>query len=220
MLDEGFQESLIGMVVGKGVLGMVMKFTDIAGAVVRETVAFRVRPQRFDGVQFGRVGRQVFEKHIAAPRGPALDQHRAMRLKIVEQHDHRSTHVTPDLLQKLQHLAAANRFFRVQLDVRRESPPLGRDRDRPDRRHLAGMAGAMHELRRLTDGCPGPPHVRRQQQTAFIDEHEVGLAATRLFLIRGQSRATQPSTTAWFRSRGRRCGFWQLNPRSRSKSLR
>ena len=208
------------MVVGKGELGMGMKFTDVVGAVVRETVAFRMAPQRFHGVEFGRVGRQVLEKHIAAPGSPAFDQQRAMRLQIVEQHDHRSTHVTPDLLQEPQHLTAADRFFCVQTDEGRESPPLGRDGDRPDCRHLARVAGAMNQLRRLANECPGSPHVRRQQQTAFIDEHEVGLAATRLFLIRGQSRATQPSTTAWFRSRGRRCGFWQLNPRSRSKSLR
>jgi hypothetical protein len=208
------------MVFGEGELGMGMKFTDIAGTVVGEAVTFRMGPQRFDGVQIGRVGRQMFEGHIAAPRCPAFDQQRAMRLKIVEQHDHGAADVTPDLLQKLQHLAAANRFFRVQADVGGKSPPFGRDGDRSDRRNLARVAGPMNELRRLADGRPGPPHVRCQQQAAFIDEDKVRLLATRLFLIRGQSRATQPSTAAWFRSRARRCGFWQLNPRSRSKSVR
>lgn len=115
--------------------------------------------------------------------------------------------MTPELLEKLQDLWAANGLLCVQLNVGRQASSLGRDGHRPDHRDFAGVAGSVDQLRSLAEGCPGPLEVGRQQQSAFIDEDEVGLASPGLFLMRGQSRATQPLTTPWLRSRGRNCGF-------------
>lgn len=177
-------------------------------------------PQRFHCIQVGRIPGQMFQEDITPPCGPGFDQPRAMRLKIVEQHDQWRTDMASQLLQKLQHLRTANRFFRVQLDIGAESPPQRRDGDSANGRHFAGMPRAMHKLRRLPNWRPGPTHQWRQQQPAFVDKGKMGIVTARFFLIRGQSRAIQRWTASWSRSRARNCGFWQVNPSALSKQER
>ena len=128
--------------------------------------------------------------------------------------------MTPKILEKPQDLWATNGLVRVQLDVSRQAPSPGRNGHGSNHRDFAGMPGAVHQLRGLSDGGPCPLHVRSQQQSAFIDEDNMGLVLPRLFLMRDQFRATQRLTASWFRSRARNCGFCQLNPKSRSKSER
>ena len=193
---------------------------NVARAIVREPVALRVAPQRFHGVQVWRVTRQVFEEHVAALGSPILYKPRAMGLQVVPNHDHRPADMASHLLQKRSYLLATDRLFQMQLDISGQPATTRRNRHCSDGRDLACMAGAMHQFRRLTDRRPRSPHVRRQQQAAFIDENEVRVVTARFFLIRGQSRAIQRLTVSGSRSRACNCGFWQLNPSALSKQGR
>ena len=193
---------------------------NVARAIVSKPVTLGMAPQRFHGIQVRRIAGQVFEKHIAAPRGPAFHKLRTMRLQIIKKHNHRPADMTSHLLKKLSHLPATDRFFRMQLDISRKSPQARRNRHCSDRRDLAGVPGAMDQLWRVTHRGPRSPHVRRQQQAAFIDEYDVGVVTACFFLIRDQSRAIQRLTLSGSRSRGCNCGFWQLNPSARSKQER
>ena len=139
-----------------------------------------------------------------------------MSLQIVPNHDQRTTHMPPQLLQERQSLGALDRFFGVQSDIRAQPSPLRRERNRTDGGNLARVPRSMHELRRFSDRRPGPLHEGRQEQTAFIDKGDVGILGPRLFLIRGQSRAIQRSIALWSRSRARSCGFWHVKPSDRS----
>ncbi|MDB5344399.1 MAG: hypothetical protein JWP89_2776 [Schlesneria sp.] len=111
--------------------------------------------------------------------------------------------MSPELLEKLQHLGTPNGLLCVPLNVGGQASSPGRDGHGPDHRDFAGVTSPVDQLRSLAEGCPGALDVGCQQQSAFIDEDEVGLVSPGLFLRRGQSRATQPLTTSWLRSRGR-----------------
>ena len=216
MLNEARQQTLVRFVADEGRGGFRVQFGHVGGAVVRQAVAFGVAPQRFDRVQVGRVARQGFEKHIASRLHPLLHELRAMSLQVIPDDDQRTAHVPPQLPQERPHLRTLDRFFGVQADIRAQSSPLRRDRNRADGGNLTCMSRSMHELRCFSHGRPGPLDVRRQEQAAFIDEGDVGILGLRFFLIRRQSRATQRSIAAGSRSRARRCGFWHVKPSDRS----
>lgn len=72
--DEGFQESLIGVVFSEGVLGVYRQFADIAGAIVCQAVTLGMAPELFNGIQMGGVGWQIFEKHVAPSSRPVSNQ--------------------------------------------------------------------------------------------------------------------------------------------------
>lgn len=83
MSDEGFQESLIGTVFSEGVLGVCRQFADIAGAIVCQAVTLGMAPERFNGVEMGGVGWQIFEKHVAPSSRPVPNEFRAVSLQVV-----------------------------------------------------------------------------------------------------------------------------------------
>jgi len=71
----------------------------------------------------------------------------------------------------------------------------------------------MPVARRLTAEGPRPPQGWDQQETAFVDEDEMGPQVLGPFFIRGHSSRFQRAIPASSRSSARRSGFWQLKPR-------
>lgn len=86
--------------------------------------------------------------------------------------------------------------------------------------HLLSLFAFLEQLRRMSARSPGAPHQRRHQKPTFIDQNDIGLVASRFFLIRGHSVANQLAIFWGSRSRGTRCGFCGVKPRARSQRTR
>jgi len=92
-------------------------------------------------------------------------------------------------------------------EVQPDVLPFRREGESGDQRDTIPMRGTLLDHRRLSAGCQTATHQGRHHGAAFIDQYQMGVAASRPLFIRGQSSAIQRLILASSRSRGRRRGF-------------
>ena len=100
---------------------------------------------------------------------------------------------------------------RIEMDVEPAAPPPGAHSHRRDRRDFVA-AIPMPDDRRVAAGRPGAPDVRNQQEATFVEEHQMGVQALRVFFTATQRYRFQRAMAASSRSRARRSGFWHDQP--------
>src|SRR5207249_4633050 len=96
------------------------------------------------------------------------------------------------------------------MDVEPAAPPPGAHSHRRDRRDFVA-AIPMPDDRRVAEGRPGAPDVGNQQEATFVEEHQMGVQALRVFFTATQryrvQRAMAASSRWTTRRRFRRQGF-------------
>ncbi len=75
-------------------------------------------------------------------------------------------------------------------------------------------AEGVDDHRGLAAGRPRAADRRDEEEAALVEEDEVGAQVRCPFFSRGHSRRFQRAMAASSRSRARRMGFWQLQPRA------
>src|SRR5712692_11740912 len=104
---------------------------------------------------------------------------------------------------------------RMKMEVEPHAAPVGADGDGRDRRDFVVAVSMPHD-RRVSTRRPGAPDVRDQQKPTFVQEHEMGVQALRVFFTATQRYRFQRATAASSRSTARRSGFWHDQPRPAS----
>lgn len=136
----------------------------------------------------------------------ALDRCRAMRPNRVPEEKQGTVRVTQQLPEECDYLPVANRAG-VEAEVTLAPQPHGRKG-----RQLRPVK-TMPENRRVPTGSPSLGHIRGQGETGFVDEKEGCTDLLALFFIAGQTVCSQCCTFRSSRSRARRSGRCQENPR-------
>jgi hypothetical protein len=209
--DEASQESFFA---GRGDGFAGEKFQ--LGAVVHEAAgrrdALAMAPDSFGRVELGCVRRKEFQMHIRNRLQPGFEDFAFVQIQIV-QNDHQRCAERPAQLADVRdqivliHTAAGE-----EPGEQSAAPSCRRDRQGTEHRHLFAVSQPVPENRSLADRRPGAAAIRLRQKAGFVEEDEGGSEAAGLFLIRGQSSATQASMASSFRSRARRFGFWTDQP--------
>src|SRR6478735_2553766 len=187
------------------VAGSFMQHIDVRGTEVRQGVALEPSPQVFDGIEFGRVGRQEGQLQTA-PGAVDIVAHqpRAMRPQSV-----------PDDEQSLPKLATQR--FEEDNDLlafdcsREQSETAGAQRQSRNDRELLPVEMKLHDGG-LSPGRPGAHSRRPFAQARFVDEYDQSALGAGFFLRRGHSRFFQRTIASSLRSSARRSGFWLEKP--------
>jgi len=214
-VDEAAEQSLVAGNGLFGAVGGIDQLVEIMGAAVGQRVHLQPTPCVFDRIQFGSVGRKVFDLQPRVFGGITPNACRAMhRQTIPNKHDW-AFQVTQQLPQPAECLRLLDRLA-VKLPGKTEATPSRADRKSGNCREVFVRAEPLMNDRREAGSRPGATHQGTQQNAAFVREDEVRPEPRRLFLMCGQSLRIQVSMAASSRSSARRVGFCGVKPRLRS----
>lgn len=184
---------------------MVTELAEGFRAQVRHFVLLPMSPEILDGIQLGRVARQVLQRDPAALRGDIVAHDvAAVGLEAIPNDEQLAREMALQVGEKLDNLRP---FDRVGEEPEVEAPP----RDAGDRREQVPVEVVLQD-RRLPAGGPRPAAVRPLGQSALVDEDDRLPVGRSVFFNAGQRTRFQQRIAASFRSRARPVGRWQLQP--------
>lgn len=181
---------------------------------IGERLGLEVAPDVFDGIQLGRVRREM-ELAGAGARKEVPDVGRAVRIGTIPDQCHRRPQMPSEVFTEGQHGRSIEVFLDEQLEIQADGAPLGADAEGGDHRDLSAVTADVPEDRRAAARPPRSSH-HGQQQPAFVAEDQPCAQAVGLFLMRGPSCLTQRRIPSSSRSQARRTGRCGVQPSDRS----
>ncbi len=112
-----------------------------------------------------------------------------MLVDVVPHDEDRSIQTLEQQAQESDDIRGADVPVTKESGVKRNSPPIGLDADRRDRGNLGPPASAAQD-RSLSAGSPGPCDGRNQQETALVNEDEMGSRLFGVFLYAAKRAAS------------------------------
>ena len=184
---------------------------EVGRALSREGVLFHPSPQPLVGIQFGGVGWQTIHPQAGVVFGkgrPSL--FRAVGIQPVPEQEDRARNPVQQVTDEGDDLGAGDGApYQTQVGVRVRG-------DCRDGRQLRPVE-AVIEKRRLASRRPSLAGRGQQREAALVEKDQRGLQDLGFFFKRGQVRFTQRWMAASSRSRARRAGFCQLQPKRGSR---
>ena len=183
----------------------------VGRALSRERVLFHPGPQPLVGIQFRGIGGQTIHPQtglVFLDRRPSF--FRAVGVQPVPEQEDRTRNPAQQVADEADDLGAGDRAPH-QTEV-----GVGVRRDRRDGRQLRPVE-AVVEKRRLASRRPGFARRGQQREAALVEKDQRGLQDLGFFFKRGQVCFTQRWMAASSRSRARRAGFCQLQPKRCSR---
>jgi hypothetical protein len=151
----------------------------IFGAEIGHFVVLPVAPEIFDRIEFGSVGRQIFQVDSASSRAEKIGHDAApMGPKPVPHDQQAARNVAQEMAEKEDDLRTSNRPGK---QAKEEIPP-GHSGNGGERL----PAEMILENRGLAPGSPGSTPVRAFAQPALVDEDDRALFDAGFFLMAGQ----------------------------------
>ena len=186
---------------------------ETVGAEIRRRGALEPRPQAFDRVELGGIGREaMYGKPCALGLDVGTGLEAAVRVQTVPEQDDRSANVTTQMPKEVHDLGRADcTRMGHQEDARapRRSHAVGQG---ADDREVAPAAKPVGQDRRLPARRPGPADRRPLGEAALVDEDDRCPAARGVFFTAGQVAFTQRWIASSSRSRARVVGFCRDQP--------
>ncbi len=193
--------------------------------IVRREVAqapvLEPAPDRLYRVQHRRVRRQPFQVQPIGETPQQLTDRVALVHRAAVPQNHQ-----PPRYPTQHHAEEVRRALVIEISIRQrlEDQPqailCGRQTQGCRHRDPLPMFPLLQQDRGLAAGRPSTADQRCHQQAAFIGKDQAGSLPTRLFLIRGQSVASQSAMASGFRSRGTRWGLCGVRPCARIQRCR
>ncbi len=210
-MEEGADDVRVVWEAAQGAVDALFEDFEVRWALARERVLFHPGPQALVRVQFGRIGGQAIHpqaRAVLGEGGPSL--FRAVGVQTVPEREDRARNPAQQVADEGDDLGAGDRApHQAEVGVR-----VGGDRR--DGREL-GPVEAVIEKRRLAAGGPGFAGGGQQREAALVQEDQRGLQALGFFFKRGQGCFIECWMAASSRSRARRAGFCQLQPKRCSR---
>lgn len=208
--DASTQERLGAAEVTKGT-GDVTDQDGAVGGLAVGQVGLGPAPHTLVRVELGCVGGEVLEAKAGRARHLSAQKRAAVDVGAVEQHDHGAAKMTKQVAQERHDVGRVEVLVQLAAEVEPAPTPTGAEREGGKGRDTIVLLPVAQQ-RRVAAWRPGAPHARRQLESRFVKEDEVGPQPSGVFFTLGQSRLFQRSIAASSRSSARRSGFWALQP--------
>lgn len=205
---------------GDVLLDHLIRVARIPGGEVAQDPILDVVPQLLDRVQFRGIGRQAFEVQARVVGQDLADGIALVYGAVVPDGDDRATQVTQEFPEERGGALLVDVAAGMGLEVQAQTAGARRQGQAGDHRHLLVPSALDLQDGGLAARREGAANERIEEYAAFVDQDDVGLAASPFFRMRGQSLAIQRSMRAWSRSRACFSGFWGVMPRCVNQALR
>ena len=143
-------------------------------------LTFRLGPDEFVRIEFGRVAREAMDLHAGIPLENCLDIAMSMDFSAIPQQHDGAAHVTEQVPEKRDDLGPRD-VAQVQVEVQPEAVTSRGHGERRDDGDFV-MPITMSKTRSLPDGRPGLADVGDEQESALIEEREMRASACGVFL--------------------------------------
>ena len=150
---------------------------------------FEMIPDKFVGVEFGRIPRESMGVQTGMLSKELLDPACLVGIAAVPQKDHVAAPVFEQLPQEGDHFRRADVFVRMKSGVEGDALAPGGYGDRRDGRDFVPVPGTAQK-RRLPSRGPGPADARNQQESTFVEEGQIGSQPFGLFLYAASDSAS------------------------------
>lgn len=182
------------------------KLFDIGRTEIGQLTAFQMLPEPLVGVEIWRIGRELENVQPRVVRHKPPNQRGAVARHPIPEDEQWPPRMAQQLLEKTDHLARANRTP-VKPKVTLAAEP-----DRRQSRKFRPVEAVVQD-RSLSARSPGFGDVGSQREAGFVLEQERSTDLLALFFMAGHSCCSHWSTFRSSRSRARRSGRCQENPR-------
>lgn len=182
---------------------------------IRERLRLEVAPNVLDGIQFGRVRREMGMAGADSDK-EVPDVGRTVRIGSIPHHRHRRAQLPIQAFGEAQHGLGIEVLLDEQLKIETDDAATWTDAEGGDHRNLPAVTADVPEHRRPSARTPGASHHGQQQQPAFVDKDQPRAQAVGFFLMRGQSCLIQRRIPSSSRSQARRMGRCGVQPSERS----
>jgi len=188
----------------------MLQLSDIGRAQISQLVALEVRLEVFVRVEIGAVGRK--SKYVQPPMTgqELLNCFRTVKLHAIPQHEQRTPGTAQQLAKEGDQLARANRAP-TQAEVTAATQANGGNRGQ------LWPVEAMAEDRGRPARSPGLGHIGSQGEPGFVEKQQPSAGAPAFFLMAGQTVRSRCRVLRSSRSRARRSGRCQENPKRSSR---
>ena len=184
-----------------------IQVSDVPGDEVGHQAVLQVRPDHLHRVEVRGVPRQPLQVQPREPPQQLPDERPLVVAPPVPDDDHLAPQVPQQAPQEPDDSLRVEVVIRVRPPVQPDPPPIGRDRDRGDRRDLIAVPPEPGQRGRSAPRRPGAADRRVEEEPALVDQDDVRALLAGLFLMRGQSSASQRATAGLSRSIARTSGF-------------
>lgn len=180
---------------------------EVVGPTVREGVV-QIVPHELVGIEVGGVSGKPLDSEPEMPLEEGLDLGTIVDGPSVPQQDDGTGDMAQEMLEEPDDLLHGEVFL-VELHVQSHPAPTRRHRERGDDRDLIPLVVVTQD-RSLPDRGPGLPQIGDEEETALVEEGEMGAQPPGLFSTAGHLCRFQRSILTSSRSTARRSGFCQL----------
>lgn len=142
---------------------------------------FGLSPHKLIGIEFWGIGWKSMHMEAVVLANEFLDDNASVDGAAVPQQHNRSAQVAQKVTQETDDLHPRN-IGAVQTEVKSKPPARWRDGDRGDGGNSLPRV-AVCEDRGVADRRPGLAHVRDEEESAFVEEDEMGPKSSGFFLI-------------------------------------
>lgn len=211
-MPEKASKQILPMLHGAGSAARsVSQRVKVEGRIIRQRIGFKVGPQIFDGIEFGGVGRKVFQM-CRTRQDTFVDEFALVRLEAIpDQHDG-CVQLMLKMLEEIHCTLGVDVGIRVEPKVQSNPIPFGQDAYCGYSRNLLKRTAALAQYRCVPTKAPGTAHQRGHEHPGFVEENDSGSQARGVFFTRGQSCSIQARMRSSSRSTARRVGFCGENP--------
>lgn len=205
MVDAGPQMALKGLDGFQGTQEMKPQFVHRVRTAVGQRV-LGLGPNAFVGIEFRGIRRKGFEVEPFEPTTDFANGIAFVDPGIVPNDDHRAAKVLEQVAKKVTDLGVLDILF-VQAIVQPEALTLRAHRETGnDGDPLTDLM--MENDRSLPPRAPSFANRGDQQESGFVDEHEMGTQPCSVFFIRGHCFRFHAWMACSSRARARLSGFW------------
>ena len=143
--------------------------------MVGQWVLLQITPNLFHGIEFGGVGREVFQIETEMPVKERFDFSGQVGARAIPDHQDVSWQLAEQLKQKVQGSICVDVLVRVQAEVEVKSVATRRHGQRAHTRDLLTGPAALIEDGGLAAGSPGATDQRGHEKAGFVEENQMRL---------------------------------------------
>jgi len=181
------------------------EFPGLGGNQIGDFMRLEMPPHIFNGIEFGRIGRQPLDLNASLGGGDKVfDQKAAMNGSAIPKNQNFSGNMPLEMFKEFDHLQT---FDAAGMDLKKESP-----QGQTTNQRKAFPVEGLLQNGRLSARRPGARPRRTGAQPAFVNKDNDSTLPPRLFFNAGQTSRFHRAIALSSRSMARRSGRWQLNP--------
>jgi hypothetical protein len=186
--------------------GAMSKDVKIDDRIVGERIGLEIRPQIFDGIEFGCVRREVLQM-CRTGQDALVDELALVGLEAIPDEHDGGSQLPLQMLEKIHRALGIDVGVWMQPKVQSDPVACREDAQRGDGGDLLMAATALAQHRSLSTHAPRAAHQWRHEHPGFVEENDGRSQARGVFFTRGQSCSIQARMRSSSRSTARRVGF-------------